>query len=1524
MASCEYTVRGKKNLTHTELFNYIANTASEYRSSEDVFKILRGAGIAVRKKDRGNNTRMYLVMGQDSLVNFIKAQNINIGARTFFGLESNEKLLEYTSLGQRSNNFTGINTLYGLQINEQVLAKMQSIDRTKVARNAATAEEVAALLAKPGSPYYKEYITSEIARRENNSERSKFSRMAQIKVDEATTQITKLKNAFAEAGIDVEVTIDGDIQEKGILLPVTAENPTPRIVLNPNRMSEDTVYHEFAHIFVDLLGYNHPLVQQAVKELRNTLLYEEVLAKYPELAEDQERLDKEVIVTAIGLEGARMEKKNPTKLQKIFNKLFRALGKLLGIQPNGVSELAKNMIVNKIDTKEFNGALAPYAQKSVSDLRVKNVIDEIKLKLDASIRELQVRPEETGESIRAIKLQQERLKKVESVEDLVDFISYASRIASRAAQTLENIKREYNETEINEPQRLQMLQDIYEVHQWMGAFHDNTGSNQSILTDLGILLRQKEKSFTNKISEADRKPVKELLTKVRDTIDTLDDVDREFTEVVIPILADLLLQYHKPELNDKIDAAIARVRATGRIFGLDKVAKRSPEYKELRRKKKEKEITAEEYKDALIEFNVQILQSRKIGRETLINELKEQQKNKSGMSFLFDPLIFSSQAAIQLFGLQVKNALYSASDKFRETQYELRDIYKEFAVTRGAGMSDAVFNDPVQEVHTYRVLDYEHFNKTNTAESKGEYKYKTVNLLTLVQPFIGYHEAEAEALERIAKKHKRPDDAEELKTWYKSKYVKAYRNEINKWYADNSDPIDNANELYINMLDERTRIEKFAMPEALKLGDATKVAFLEAELLALTQQMGAVYDSRNKQYKGTFVQPNKSYINPKYVELTKDKSSVEYRYYITLLNLFKSKQAELGKTNQVKNSWDNFSYVLPSDRKKKKDKVIEGAHSANLGQVVSAGKDMIVDSFQVLETDTEYGVLIGLNGYKTQGVPVYFTNPEPEENVSRDTLGSILKFTHMTNMFVEKSNILGSVEMMRTVLDRRGTVEEDESGNAAVNKASVLLKGVTKRFAKQDKSKDPDNHFRHVSEFIDSVFYGETMLKGSGKFSGAKLAGTVTLATSAIALVLNPLQAVNQFIIDNERMVEEGIGREYFGPKDFLWAKWEYYKNLALLKTVPEIGAYSKDNKMLQAAELLDALSDMIDQNGDKVTGARLKKGLSLDTAFIYQNMAEHETAVTRMLAVARGYKGKLQDKNGKVLLNEKGKPADLYEMLIKDAKGMLILDPRVANVSLARIRSVLAGLQRKSNQIKGPVDRTMAERRAGGKLVTLFRKFMAPGFRRHWGHGGLGNVSYLHVDEETGMLSQSAYWVTYRYALDELKNLTSILDGGKFASVWSELLPTEKSNVLRSSVQAITFILGGIISTALLGAASDTDDEKEKARYMFWAYQARRLQTELGAFLDPREIIRITMSPTAAARPVKNLINLATHVAFSEVPYMLGRDGLEKDIYYQRKSGTSNKGDRKIWKKMEKLIPVWSGLNKDAEQAIKWFDLNT
>jgi hypothetical protein len=164
------------------------------------------------------------------------------------------------------------------------------------------------MIGRPQGQQLSETVISETARLENSSEQ-RFSNTGEAQLGKIKIQAQRLQEVFQKAGVTISVVYDASLPSIGKIGP--GKNGSVVITLNPDRVAEDTAYHEYGHLYIDLLGVNHPAVKAAFAELRGTELYNQVLEKYPELEKDQERLDKEVLATAIGLEGAKLEYKNP-------------------------------------------------------------------------------------------------------------------------------------------------------------------------------------------------------------------------------------------------------------------------------------------------------------------------------------------------------------------------------------------------------------------------------------------------------------------------------------------------------------------------------------------------------------------------------------------------------------------------------------------------------------------------------------------------------------------------------------------------------------------------------------------------------------------------------------------------------------------------------------------------------------------------------------------------------------------------------------------------------------------------------------------------------------------------------------------------------------------------------------------------------------------------------------------------------------------------------------------------------------
>ena len=156
---------------------------------------------------------------------------------------------------------------------------------------------------------------------------------------------------------------------------------------------------------------------------------------------------------------------------------------------------------------------------------------------------------------------------------------------------------------------------------------------------------------------------------------------------------------------------------------------------------------------------------------------------------------------------------------------------------------------------------------------------------------------------------------------------------------------------------------------------------------------------------------------------------------------------------------------------------------------------------------------------------------------------------------------------------------------------------------------------------------------------------------------------------------------------------------------------------------------------------------------------------------------------------------------------------------------------------------------------------------------------------------------------------------------VYGELTDLEKQNIKRGYTEL------GFMATAavLVSALSNLDDDDENWGTNFALYQAKRYQTEIEQWYPPAgisEMFRILESPTATARPLVKGYELFNQILLHS-GYAVGLPIPEKAIFYQRRSGRYAKGDAKLRKHFEDLVPVWRGLTKTGNplEAYNWFN---
>lgn len=1341
--------------------------------------------------------------------------------------------------------------------------------------------------------FTEENLKSIQARLNNNSEKSKplTTNEKRMEFQSAKDQIAKLQSVFNAVGMPVKVIVDPKLEEKGEV--VKDANGQVTIKINPLKMTEDTHIHEFSHILIELLGENHPVVKRAIEELRDTQLYELVQAKYPELSGT--RLDFEVLATAMGLEGAKFNRTKPSKIQTIVNRILRAIKEFFNIPTDtAVQDLVSKMLEGRLDKQEFSGEFVEGVRKS----KVLKEETEPFKKLVNNVRQIvydSIQKEERNidsditkqAALDRLKLLQARLAEVDEVEDFVDFINYSASIATKAKSVYNEIIRDYTDDvlkKMSHDERMVLMNKIFTVGDWVGQFFGDGKNNSNVMQ--GILSAIKSKKDLLAQTDPAYPLLDQLETKLGQAILDITDLNQKYIKFAIPIQADNLLEYHTPEINAELETLIANIEANNRIVGLVK----DDEYYDLMKQEKEKKITKEDLKKALVELNIQQLKNKEIGRKTLIRELTEAQTDKSAFSYMLDPLVYSTQPTLQLFALSVRNMYHEANDEVQNFINEFKEGYDKFKQFKGSDTNPNSFNEDLLETQVHYVYN----PQTNKKEK--------ISILTLVQPLNvnKYREDENAMYEKYAKQFNRPETKDELEAWKKTPEAKRYYKAIGDWYRTNAVINPKVTAIYDGLANSlQVKTAKLANVKN-TTKDQIEIDYLEAEIARIKGDM-LTYKSESGFYKAKAYMPGATYANPKF----KAMSGATLEYYNFILDKYKNLQKNvLGvKSNLIINPWDDFSYMMPTIRS-------EGLEKVQKDGAFGAAKDFAKDTYDYFSTDVNYGDLINQNKDTTKKlIPIFHTNAVDEKFISRDIASSMIHFAGMAYLFKAKSKVAGSVMLMREMVKNREVLEVNSAGNTIINRGAEML-----GFVRHQRKDGVSNNFKHLSEFIDKVFFGEDEIKQSfllrGKeISANKLANKFASYTALNTLSFNLLQAFNQGVVDNVKLLEESIAGQYWNMSNWSWATKTYHLTKdGGIGSLKDYQAFTPETKIVQAIQMFDALGERFNNATRKRSGNKAVKSLA-HIPMTLQELAEHETAVKRMLALMDSYRGKLQDKDGNVIKNAEGKPANVYDVFIKDEKtGAFIIDPKVANFNIQSFRNKLAGVTKKTNQIKLGMDDAMLQRRWYGKLVMLFRRYFIPSLRRYYGHTGLKGG--IHMDLETNTISEGTLTTLKRFIVESYEN------GFNFPKVFKMMSPMEKQNMRRNMVQFGFLTLSMVVAYLLL---DDDDDEDYASQFM--AYQALRLDSELTQFANPVEFVRLASSPTAVIRPFMKIIELGGHIMTQEIPYFVTGD--TDGVFYERKSGIHAKGDRKTAAKIEGIIPALRGFYKslDPKTASQFFN---
>lgn len=524
-------------------------------------------------------------------------------------------------------------------------------------------------------------------------------------LDEINAKVSMLSAAFNNAGMEVSVEMNADLPKN-----VYGRVKGKKIEINPRYAKKDTVIHEFGHIFIDALGgMSNNFIKRGRKLLEGSKIESEVIKEYSkgDDAIEGEVLDKEILVTAIGIEGSKLYDERAKSPFLTWLKIFLNKVRLtLGLNGNVALELANQMLTdkikkNKLTNESFNiwqYSKAAGNEKSVSEeeSRIELLINKIYDRINI----LKAKYDKTGNDTFK-KNVSELLEDLENLRDDKGLIRYVEEALSQSEKINTRLSAIYYSDESINPQNLNAIST------YSGAFN--------LLPEVSKAIESEIRKAT-KAQDTDRV---EMLSDQLDKIDKANSLIKRNQSLYDNVQLEYLAQLMTPHSNRmKFEKKEEYTREYYRLYGRkDKEAK--DKYVENKLIENAKEIAA------LEEDHVKKILGNAPRDITSTEAWIVDPKN------LDDSLI---QTAIKL----LDKADYKAMRLFIDERNEANSLHEELKEFKGTSNQQKLYEDIIEKINGkptgFMVGKYlssyddaindfwKPFNESNTKPTKKDFK----------------------------------------------------------------------------------------------------------------------------------------------------------------------------------------------------------------------------------------------------------------------------------------------------------------------------------------------------------------------------------------------------------------------------------------------------------------------------------------------------------------------------------------------------------------------------------------------------------------------------------------------------------------------------------------------------------------------------------------------------------------------------------------------------------------------------------
>lgn len=1284
-------------------------------------------------------------------------------------------------------------------------------------------------------------------------------------MDEPMEELFQRQKNILSQSLKAEIILDASIKGSG---QIDLGKNKRVIRVNPQYFREDTLIHEYGHLYIDLLGgMNNPMIQQGRRYLNGTDLESEITNSYPELKGD--KLDKEILSTAIGLEGKEIFKAREgnliTRFKNWLDLFYNRLKSIVGLEYNIAKELARQLLSDQISDQLVDELqIETYQQKRKigsplmreSDILKNraNIIQRIKdglttkLALYNKLLNNSTNNTEIKKSIGKLKALVTEFGKKEDAESLTRYIS----IGLRETDLMLNRVRDFQSGKLRATTRgLRAIHNYIQSYSYAKEIRDHLEFD----SDLSGKLRE------GTLDDSEKENLLDALDKIISNHSKIYSMYRQLSKVVLAdkfsvkdgkIHAMYREQFNKEFINqNKRSRSVIRSNTSYSING--------------------KEVSEKEYNEAKTKY---------VNEKMIEHKYKIQEEEKQHLmnifdlgptdlgiteAFMMDPGNINDDI-IQIVHEQIERADFRAMQHSINKFKDADDIYTKFNKVETS-------SNPIKKYD--KLIENEVDENGNLTGKKSNYMVSRY--------YSKIYEIRQDFYNRI-------DAAKDEGNIEKAREIE---HEFSNWLKENTKRVS---------IDHYEPIKKWLNPQYDVLQK------LKDNKSPIAEMYEFIIDLRN----------DTDYNYPNVNKLNRESWGVFYK--LPSMNANNTERIiDKGLIETVKENIKDILNVRSTDTEYRPEQVEEEGSTENetakeikrITKVMGNESGELVQNIpihfrgKISSKDQSYDLLsihlIDNNmatNYKEKSLihaDVEMLRFLSETRGVGKTKPSFGKGLHkLVNVFTGKDESQILVE---------GTTETHK---ALVSLIESRMYGINKLGNKQ------------INKMTDAInsWTGDTMLIGNWLAASANImqgkAMNFIESTGATEFSTKDLLIGEQKYWEDMPSWGKDFGRRRFYSKTNLLiekfnalADWSSLtrrfvddtrlKGLLKKSTLHGLNSGAEHYiqstamyAMLNSIKVKDFKGNYLTRNEDGTIGITddIEKAMSLDEAY---DIKDGRLELNEMVASTTNT---IPGREGNALSNEE----------IEDISFMM--------------RDVNDDLQGQYDSRK----KAQMSRIWYFRMFELLRRWLPRGWmKRFRGFTTVAlNADDISIDEKfysraRGAFKSGIYTDLFRTIWNK-KYIEKLREDGLKASFelmsknWNELSDLEYANVRRGITEFSLMMITVSMAYLFKGLADDDDDEYSKKGLYYITFLMARLNSELMFYINPIETVRILKSPAASLSILLDGINLGQQL-LKDFPFT------DPEVYERGR----RKGQLKLRKSFEDLFPLFNQLNRTVEESVGW-----